>query len=139
MPTVKQHIQIDATADETWQVAGDPARIADWLPPIETSHIEGDRRSCTLAEGGGQIEERILEHSDTERRYHYEILDGPMPLSSYVSTFEVEDHDGHAHVAWTAQFEPQDAGQEQELVGTIEEMYSGGLAALKQKVEHGEG
>lgn len=135
MPTMKQQIQIDATAQDVWKLAGDPARIADWLPPIESSHVEGDRRSCTLAEGGAQIEERILEHSDARRRYHYEILDGPMPLSSYSSTFEVKDRDGHAQVVWTAQFEPEDAGQEQELVGTFEDMYSAGLAALKQKVE----
>lgn len=139
MPTVTKDISIDAAADEVWRIAGDPAQIADWLPPIESSKVEGDRRSCTLADGGGQIEERILEHSDEERRYRYEILDGPMPLSSYVSAFEVAEHDGHAHVTWSAEFEPEDAGQEQELVQTFDEIYGSGLDALKQQAEQNGG
>ncbi len=135
MPSVEKDISIDAGAEEVWRIAGDPGRIADWLPPIESSRVEGDRRSCTLADGGGQIEERILEHSDEERRYRYEILEGPMPLSSYVSAFEVADDDGHAHVTWTAEFEPEDPGQEQELVQTFDEVYGSGLDALKEKAE----
>lgn len=138
MPTVQQEIQIDAAPDEVWQVAGDPGRIADWLPALESSRVEGDRRSCTLARGG-QIEEKILEHSDEERRYRYQILEGPMPLSSYVSTFEVADHGGHAYITWTAEFEPEDPAQAAELVQTFEEIYSGGLDALKQKVEQNGG
>jgi len=139
MPTVKKDVSIDAAAEEVWRIAGDPGQIADWLPPIESSRVEGDRRFCTLADGGGQIEERILEHSDEERRYRYEILDGPMPLSSYVSTFEVADYGEHAHVTWTADFEPQEASQEQELVEMFEEIYNGGLDALKQKAEQNGG
>ncbi len=135
MPTVKKDVTIEAAADEVWQIAGDPARISDWLPPIESSSVDGDRRSCTLADGGGQIEEKILEHSDEDRRYRYEILDGPMPLSTYVSVFEVVDHEGYAHVTWTAEFEPEDASQEQELVQTFDEMYGKGLEALKQRAE----
>lgn len=134
MPTVQKDITIDAEADQVWRIAGDPAQISDWLPPIESSRVEGDHRSCTLADGG-QIEERILEHSDEERRYRYEILEGPMPLSSYVSSLEVADHDGHAHVTWTAEFEAEDSDQEQELLRTFDEMYGGGLEALKQRVE----
>ena len=134
MPSVQQDIQIDASPTQVWQVAGDPGRIADWLPALESSSVAGDRRSCTLAEGG-DIEEKILEHSDADRRYRYQILDGPLPVSSYESIFAVADHDGHAHVTWTAEFEPEDAGQEQELVETFEEMYSSGLEALKPQVE----
>lgn len=134
MPTVQKDIQISAPAAEVWAVAGDPGRIADWLPALESSHVEGDHRSCTLVEGG-QIEEKILEHSDEDRRYRYQILEGPMPLSSYESTFEVDDHDGHAHIKWTAEFEPEDAGQEPELIETFGDIYSSGLDALKQKIE----
>lgn len=137
MPTVKQEIQIDAAAAEVWRVAGDPSRIADWAPAIARSSVEGDRRSCTLADGGVQIEEKILEHSDEERRYRYEVLDGPMPLSSYVSSFEVADHGPQAQVTWAAEFEPEDPAQEEELVRTFEEIYGDGLVALKARVEDG--
>lgn len=134
MPTVQEQIRIDAAPEEVWSLAGDPGRIADWLPALESSRVEQDRRSCTLVEGG-RIEERILQHSDDERRYRYEVLEGPMPLSSYVSSLEVADHDGHAHVTWTAEFEPEHPAQEQELVQTFEQIYSGGLQSLKDRLE----
>lgn len=135
MPTLTKEANIDAAAGEVWRIAGDPARIADWLPPIASSRVEGERRFCTLADDGGQIEEKILEHSDERRRYRYEILEGPMPLSSYVSTFEVAERDGRAHVFWTADFVPEDPGAEQELVQTFDEIYEGGLEALRQRAE----
>lgn len=135
MPTVTKEAEIDAVAEDVWRIAGDPARIADWLPPLESSRVEGERRFCTLADDGGLIEERILEHSDEQRRYRYEILEGPMPVSSYVSTFEVADRDGRAHVSWTADFVAEDPGAEQELVQTFDQIYASGLEALRQRAE----
>lgn len=58
-----------------------------------------------------------------------------MPVSAYSSTFEVQDHDGHARVTWTAEFEADEAAQEQELIETFEQLYSGGLKSLKDKAE----
>lgn len=133
MTTVTKSAQIDAPAEAVWRVAGDPGRIADWLPALATSELNGDRRSCTLVDGGA-IEERILEHSEAERRYRYEILDGPMPVSSYVSTLSVDGHDGHSHVSWKAEFEPEDPSQEAELREAFEQIYSEGLEALAQRV-----
>ena len=48
MPTVKKDVSIDAAAEEVWRIGGDPGRIADWLPPIESSRVEGDRDSGEL-------------------------------------------------------------------------------------------
>jgi uncharacterized protein YndB with AHSA1/START domain len=132
MPTVKQEIHIDAAPAEVWRVAGDPGRIADWSPAIASSSVEGDRRSCTLADGGAQIEETILDHSDEERHYRYEVLDGPLPVSSYVSSFEVTEHGLQTQVTWAAEFEPADPAQEEELVRTFEEIYGDGLAASRR-------
>ena len=42
-------------------------------------------------------------------------------------------------MTWIANFEPEEAGQEQELVGTFEDVYSSGLEALRQKVEQNGG
>ncbi len=58
-----------------------------------------------------------------------------MPLSAYRSTFAVDGHDGHSHVVWTAEFEPEDPAQEEELLQTFDEIYGGGLEALEQRVE----
>lgn len=134
MAHVHETITIDADADTVWDIAGDPARIAEWLPALATSSAEGDHRSCTLQDGG-ELEERIIERSDAERFYEYEILAGPMPVRSYRSRFSVEGHDGHSHVEWRADFSPESAEQEDELTETFAGLYREGLASLRDRLE----
>lgn len=134
MASIHETIQIDASADEVWAVAGDPGRIADWLPALSSSRAEAGARECTMV-NGAELKERILEHSDDERSYTYEIVEAPMPLRSYTSRFAVEGHDGHAHVEWEADFEPEEAGQEAELVEAFTQTYREGLESLRQQFE----
>jgi hypothetical protein len=134
MPHIHETITIDANPDDVWQLAGDPGRIAEWLPVLEKSSLAGDRRNCTLADGG-ELVERILERNDVERYYEYEITDSQLPVRGYRSRLTVHGHDGHTHVEWAARFEaerPEDAHQvEEQLAGT----YRGGLEALRGRLE----
>lgn len=134
MASIHETIQIDADADEVWAVAGDPGRIADWLPALSSSQAEAGARECTMV-NGAELKERILEHSDEQRSYAYEIVESPMPLRSYRSRFAVEGHDGHAHVDWVAEFEPEEAGQEAELVEAFTQTYREGLESLRRQFE----
>lgn len=134
MTTIHETIIINADPAAVWEIAGQPGRIAEWLPAVASSTAEGDRRSCTLQDGGS-LEERILERSDEERFYEYEIVDGPLPLSAYRSRFSVEGHEGHAHVEWKAEFAPEAPEQEQELKQMFSGLYREGLEALRARVE----
>lgn len=51
---VTETIVIAAAAESVWAVAGDAAGIAEWLPAIEQSRLEGDVRYATFAGGGGE-------------------------------------------------------------------------------------
>lgn len=134
MAHIHETVELDADPQQVWEVAGDPGRIADWLPVLSSSRAEGGERECTMT-NGAELKERILEHSDEERSYTYEIVDAPMPLRSYRSRLSVHGHDGHSHVDWEAEFEPEDAGQEQELVETFTQTYRDGLESLRRRVE----
>lgn len=134
MARIHESIEIGAPPEEVWDVAGDPGRIADWLPILSSSRAEAGARQCTMVEGG-VLEERILEHSDDERYYTYEIAEGPLPLRSYRSRLAVEGHGDHSHVDWQAEFEPESAEQEAELVETFTTTYRDGLESLRQRVE----
>jgi hypothetical protein len=118
--------------------AGDPARIAEWVPALASATAEGDERRCTL-EDGGELVERIIERSDAERFYEYEIIDAPMPLRSYRSRLTVHGHDGQSHVDWIAEFEPQQAGREEQLAEAFAATYRSGLEELRERLEAGEG
>jgi uncharacterized membrane protein len=134
MAHIHETIEIDAPADEVWDLAGDPARISEWVPALADSTVEGDRRSCTTGEGAA-IEERILERSDDGRYYTYEILGGPLPLSSYRSRLSVAGHGDHSHVDWEANLEPNNPGQEVELTEVFGGIYRQGLESLRERFE----
>ena len=137
MAIVHETIQIEADPRRVWELAGDPGRIAEWVPTLATSSAEGAERRCTLAEGG-ELVERIIERSEADRFYEYEIVDAPMPLRSYRSRLSVQEHDGHTHVDWVAEFEPQQAGQEEQLAEAFAGIYRNGLEELRARLETGQ-
>ena len=134
MANVRETVTIAAHPNEVWEIAGDPGRIADWVPAIATSAADGDERSCTLVDGA-ELVERILGRSDAQRYYDYEIVDAPMPVRFYRSRLSVTERDGIAQVDWTAEFEPQRPADEDRLVEAFAATYRGGLEALRDQVE----
>ena len=134
MGHVTEEITIAAAPEAVWQLAGEPGRIAEWLPALQSSQSDGEHRHCTLQDGG-KLTERIIEHSDADRSYTYEIVDGPLPVSRYRSTFAVSGHEGHSHVTWTADFDAQEPSAEGELQQMLSGMYQQGLSTLRDKVQ----
>lgn len=136
MPRIEQTIMIDALPEDVWRVAGDPARIGEWLPALSGASLDGAERTCTTADGG-IIRERIIEHSDAQRHYTYEIVEASLSVSSYRSTLAVDGHGEHSHVTWTAEFEPADPAIEEEVAAALDELYRDGLESLQAQIESG--
>src|SRR4051794_21296572 len=82
---VTEPIVIAASPDAVWEVAGDAGAIADWVPAIESSRLDGDVRHATFAGGGGDARERIVEHDAAARAHSYEYPPGPLPPAGYAS------------------------------------------------------
>ncbi len=130
MTVVQETIEIPASPDDVWALAGDPGRIGEWVPALAGSRLENEQRACTTQEGA-EILERVLEHSDEGRYYTYEITSSPLPLRSYRSRLAVHGHGDHSHVIWDAQLEADSAEQEPELVASFSRIYREGLATLR--------
>lgn len=136
MNSFEESIEIAAPAEAVWDVAGKPGQIAEWLPALTSSEVTGSERHCTLADGG-ELEEKIIEHSDDERRYTYEITTGPMPIASHRSTFSVSGENGGSRVEWDAQFETEQPEQADEVGEMLRSTYREGLESLRDRVEAG--
>ena len=111
MAHVLAETQLPAPAADVWDRIGDFNAVPQWHPAIWASRLEdGGTVRRVSAAGGGQSVERLTDHDDSARRYSYELVDGPMPVSQYRATLAVEDdQDGGARVRWSADFTPAGA------------------------------
>lgn len=129
--------EIDAPAAALWSLMGDFGGVAGWSKGIESCEVEGDGvgavRTLTMP-GGVQIRERLESHNDGARTFQYSIVEpSPLPATHYLATVVITAVGEHsARIDWSSTFEPSaDADQ---VRGLIEGIYTGGIAALKQKL-----
>jgi len=135
MATVQTSININAAPDTVWALIGSPDSLSDWHPAIATSPVSDGVRRCTL-EGGGSLVEPIVEHSDVERFYVYEVAEGPFPMKAYRSRISVEDAAGSSRVVWDTNFEPDDPASEAEMVATFASIYKAGLDVVRDRCQN---
>ncbi len=133
MADVSQSITLEQSPDEVWAVVGDPLGVTEWLSMIKSTRMEGDIRVAVVE--GGEISERILEHSDAERYYTYEVVDGPMKLESYHSKISVSPEGDGSVVLWEADFEPPAGVPKEKMAAAIDKTYVGGLDSLRGVLE----
>jgi hypothetical protein len=133
---------IDSSADTVWSRVRDFNGMPQWHPGIADSRIENgepsDRVGCIRhfhTRDGGMIRERLLALSDYEYSVTYAILESPMGVENYVSTFKLTPiTDGSRTFAeWSAEFDCAE-GRERELTELIGQgVFQVGLDALKRQ------
>ena len=147
---VAQTIVIKAPVDAVWAASKDFNGLAKWHPALDkdeiikgTNNVPGAVRSLSL-KGGGTIQEQLLAFSEPMHSFKYKILESPLPVASYVSTFTVKAGKGDtAVIHWTGTFtrknpadNPPDDQTDAAAMKVITGIYSSGLANLKKQVEH---
>ena len=79
-------IDIDASADRVWAVAGDFGGIGSWMPGIESCRVEGEDRIIEMM--GMTITERLVARDDAGRSLTYSIASGA-PVESHEAVITV--------------------------------------------------
>jgi carbon monoxide dehydrogenase subunit G len=126
MQTETAEIEIAATVDDVWAVAGDFGGI-EWMPGIGSVSVEGEDRTITMGEM--KIVERLVKRDEDSRTLTYSIIEGPVPVESHEATIAVVPAGDGSRVSWSVTTEPDDAAP------FMRDVYAGGLAALKAKIE----
>lgn len=111
-----------------WELVGAPEKLAAWHPAIAQSPVQGQLRTCILADGA-TVKEQITEHSDDERRYTYRITESPLPMKNYVSTLSVQPEGDGARLTWESQFEAVGAPAA-EVEAMLRGLYEAGLQSV---------
>ena len=102
--SVRRHVRIACPAAEVWDLIGDPGRIQEWFPGIESSTVDGTHR--TIVTGAGiPMPEEIVTNDAIQRRFQYRIT-APM-FREHLSTLDVIDlDDGTCLVVYAADANP---------------------------------
>jgi carbon monoxide dehydrogenase subunit G len=134
MVSVKVSEQIEASAEQVWELFRDFGGIQRFSPQIEKVTVAGQGigavRTLRLP-GGAALEERLEAFDDAGRRLSYAIVGGPIPVANYLATIEVHDDGKGCRIDWSSHFEPKGMSDEQAR-GMIEGVYRGGIAGVKK-------
>ena len=102
--SVRRQVRIARPPDEVWAIVGDPARIQEWFPGIESSTVDGTTRVIVTGSGLPMPEE-IVTDDPLQRRFQYRIT-APM-IREHLSTLDVLDlEDGTSLVVYSADADP---------------------------------
>jgi hypothetical protein len=120
----------DATM--VWSKIGGFDAIGQWHPAVAECQIirneASERRILTLQDGSTLVEERIDDRS-LPMCYSYRIVEGPLPVANYTSTFSVQALGAGTQLLWSGEYEARGAG-ESEVQAIIGGIYESGLAAI---------
>ncbi|MCU1282115.1 MAG: D-threo-aldose 1-dehydrogenase [bacterium] len=125
-------IDISASPDQVWELIGGFDSLPNWLPFIPKSELSDGGRVRHLATPNGETIVEQLESFDNDAHcYTYSILEGPFPVTGYVSTLRVQDADGgkRSRVEWSGHFTPKGVS-DLEASRLFQGMYEDGLGAL---------
>lgn len=95
-PIVKK---LNVPADVVWAAIRKIGRLNVWFPIIETCRVEGEGagalRYMTIANGGGDIKDTIVEIDNFNMKLVYLRPISPFPVTYYKGTVEVfKSYDG---------------------------------------------
>ncbi len=119
----------EVSGQKMWERIGDPGKIFEWHPAIETTEmLDGGKTRVDTIVGGGRVSETILEQAD--RHHTYRIDESPLPVENLIGTIRVRDGSEDACIVeWDASFEP--AGiPEHEAAELVRGIFQAGLDAL---------
>jgi mxaD protein len=146
---VEEKIEVNASTSAVWSKLHNFSDMGAWHPAVKkTELVEGQNnkagavRLLTLQDGG-TIKEKLINYKFKDKTFEYEIIEGVLPVSNYVSTLTVsEAKDGKSLVVWKGNFKRKDTSDksaaglgDEDAVKTITSVYKVGLDNLKKVSE----
>jgi len=123
---------ISVGSDKVWAAISAIGGLDQWFPIIAECCVNGDGvgavRIMKLADGS-EINDRIEEINDAEKRFRYTRTACPFPVSRYLGTVELRDDNGGTAVSWTIEMDVA-AQDRDDMVALITGALSDGIDGL---------
>ena len=135
---VMRSVIIEAPIDQVWAAVRNFDGVVDWNPGVSAARMEtgsptavGSIRHLDIVDGS-IFRETLLAHSDIDRLYAYDIVEGPLPCSKYVSVHRflpITDGDMTLGI-WSGEFtcDAKDEAALEAIVG--DQIYRDGMRGL---------
>jgi len=124
-------------ADKAWAAIRAIGGLDRWFPIISACRVEGEGvgalRVMTLAGGGGEMRDRIVEISDAARRLRYERPHLPFPVSDYRGAVEIRGDGASCVLTWTVRFNVEPAKRD-EVAGLVRSAISDGVDGMEREL-----
>lgn len=134
----KISMTIDASPEAAWKVIGAVGGVDEWLAPIKTCRVDGNKRYCST--DAGSFEEDILKVDNEKKELHYAIPEQNMiPVKNIAGMMKVRDgKGGKAVIDWEWNFDVEEKDEEQALkmLSMTGEMGIKGIEKLIQSRGH---
>lgn len=102
--SARHAVRLACPPGHAWALLGDPERVAEWFPGIESCTVDGDQR-VVVTGSGIPMPERLLTVDAGLRRLQYRIT-APM-FVEHLSTIDVHDlGEGSCLVVYSVDAEP---------------------------------
>ena len=135
---VFRSVILDAPITKVWAAVRAFDGVVNWNPGVAVARMEsgspttvGSIRHLDIVDGT-VFRETLIAHSDAEHFYRYDIVEGPLPCSNYVSTHRfipITDGDRTLGI-WEGEFDcaPEDEAELETIVG--DQIYVNGMRGL---------
>jgi hypothetical protein len=130
MAEVREEGELGVSADEAWTVVGDFIGLLEGMGVPVEAEGEGIGQTRKVSMGPAPIIERLEERDEAAKKIVYSIVEGPLPVSNYVSTMQLSDAgEGRSKLVWSSTFDP--VGDEAAAKQIISSVYDGGIKGLQ--------
>ena len=140
MKHVSVREELEAPVAAVWSLIRDFGEVSAWAPDAQVASIEGEGAGAVrrIETEMGLFVERCPEHDDAAHRFSYEILESPLPFTSYLAVVELSAIDEkRCAIEWSCDFEAAPESVEG-LAGAVENTYrTGFIHALRDTIAKG--
>lgn len=127
MASINLQTTLAISPDDLWTEVANVGGLSGLLDMVTESSIDGDQRSCTLADGA-ELAETIVAVDDENRRVAYTITGSPFPITAHAASMQVSDAGGgKSRFQWITDVKPD------ELAGPLGAMLAGEVTKLEER------
>lgn len=133
MPGAHVEAEFAASADEVWTVVGSFGGLVEFMGMTPVMDGDGIGQTRTIGTGDTAAVERLIEHDPAAHRLSYALVRGPIPVTDYVATMQLENTGtDRSRLVWSSTYEP-DGAPADEVQQLIERIYRSMIRKLQQR------